>query len=78
MKHSSFICMGQQLQLNDRNTFEIQKQLIRNGSIIFETVQTKESIQNNQDRLVIAEPKIFQDFYVLLSILFFLIYCIRN
>jgi len=69
MKNSRFICMGQALKLNDQSTFELQKPLIRNGSIILETVQTK---SNDQDRLIIAKLNI------LLSILFFLICCIQN
>ncbi len=77
-KNSRFICMDQELKLNDQIMFELQKQLIRNESIILETVQRKGNVQNDQDQLVIAEPNIFQNFYVLLSILFFLIFCIQS
>jgi len=78
MKNSHFICMGQVLKLNDRTTFELQKLLIKNGSIILETIQTKGNAQNDQDQLMIAELNIFQNFYILLSILIFLICCVQN
>jgi len=78
MKNSRFICMGQELKLKDRCMCKLQKGLIRNGTIILEIIQAKESVQSNQDRLMIAEPNIFQNFYILLSILFFLICCIQN
>jgi len=74
IKNSRFICMGEELKLNNRTMFELQKQMIRNGSIILEILQTK----NNQDQFMIEELNIFQYFYILLPILFFLICCIQS
>jgi hypothetical protein len=78
MKNSRFICMGQQLILNDRISFELQKQSIRNGSIILQTIQIKEKVLNNRNLMVIGEANIFTNFYILLPILFFLICCIQS
>lgn len=76
-RNSRFIGMDQKLNLTVRNEFELKNKLIRNGSIIFEYVQTNGNVHNNQYHLMQVESSIFQNFYFLLSILFFLIFCIK-
>lgn len=78
LTNSRFICMGQELKLKEKFTFEHQKKMIRNGSIIFENLRKKMNVQNEQDLLTTEETSIFQSFYIIVSLLFMLVFCFSD
>nr|ADD91477.1 hypothetical protein [Adineta vaga] len=74
-QNSRFICMGEELSIHDQITFERQKSLIRDRSVILHTVQNTKTIQQNEhNQLLFIERNIFQKFYIILTFLFFLIF----